>query len=597
MPRASSPGAGGHRRIVSALVALALVLTACSDDGDAPAGDADASAGSPPLVQAPPLEPEPETEPDAGPPRFEPDGYVAPLAVARFDEPPPPPASRAELERLARSLTDSAVDVAQGGAFSVLVVDEFGRDVLAHEADELRLPASTMKLVTAAAVLATFGSDARFETRVETTAPIGPDGRLDGQLLLVGSGDPALATAEYGRWIYPARPRTPFEELADTLVAAGLTRLDGDIIGVADRFAGPTVANGWPDRYFNSLDARYAGGLTIDGGLRTILTCPEPEPDDDAEDVADGEEGPVEPDGDAAASDAADAGNAGDEPDAGDDEPVDGSTIRAEDPCPELTRGPDAPASVTPIVRVDHAPDPAGNAAGELVRLLEERGVEVTGEGRAGTVEQRPIGRLAQVQSPPMEELLRFGVQRSDNHLMDGLFLAVGRARTGEGSFASGQRALQQVLQRLGIDTTGAVFADGSGLSRDDRLTVRQLVELDRAMLDTRFGPTWLSLMAVAGQSGTLRSRLANTVADGRFAGKTGTLRDTSALVGSVRAADGRRYHLGVIANDAGAAQWISRALIDELIQVAVADLDGCRVGEAGSAPGTLGRPPVAVAC
>jgi serine-type D-Ala-D-Ala carboxypeptidase/endopeptidase (penicillin-binding protein 4) len=572
--------------MVSVLIALALVLTACSAPADDEPDEPDEPSASAPLVEAPPLQP--DANGDTEPSRFDPDGYVAPLALARLDDPPPPPASRAELERLARSLTDSAVDAAQGGSFSVLVVDEFGRDVLAHEADELLLPASTMKLVTAAAVLATFGADARFVTRVETTAPIDPDGRLDGQLLLVGAGDPVLATAEYGRWIYPARPRTPFEELADTLVAAGLRQLDGDVIGVADRFAGPTVADGWPDRYFSSLDARYAGGLTIDGGLRTILTCPEPEPDDDADGEA------ADADGAEAADDAPDEP---DEPEEPEDEPVDGPTIRAEEPCPELTRGPDAPASVTPIVRVDHAPDPAGNAAGELVRLLEERGVEITGEGRAGSVEQRPIGRLAQVQSPPMEELLRFAVQRSDNHLTDGLFLAVGRARTGEGSFTSGERALQQVLQRLGIDTTGTVFADGSGLSRDDRLTVRQLVELDRAMLDTRFGPTWLSLMAVTGRSGTLESRLANTVADGRFAGKTGTLRDTSALVGSVRATDGRRYHLGVIANDAGAARWISRALIDELIQVFVADLDGCRVGEAGSAEGALGRPPVAVAC
>jgi serine-type D-Ala-D-Ala carboxypeptidase/endopeptidase (penicillin-binding protein 4) len=587
MPRASAPAVSCRRRAVSCLVALALILTACSAGDDVSSPEPEEPSAAQPLVQAPPLQP--DAEPEL--PRFDPDGYVAPLAVSRLDDPPPPPASRDELERLARALTDGALDAAQGGSFSVLVVDEYGRDVLAHGADELLLPASTMKLVTAAAALATFGSQARFETRVETTAPIDANGRLDGQLLLVGSGDPVLATAEYGRWVYPARPRTPFEELADGLVASGLTRLDGDVIGVADRFAGPTVADGWPDRYFNSLDARYAGGLTIDGGLRTVLSCPEPEPEDDADDDADADAGED-------AGDDAGTNDAVDEPvDESDEEAFNGTTIRAEEPCPELTRGPNALPSVTPIVRVDHAPDPAGNAAGELVRLLEERGVEVTGEGRAGAVEEQPIGRLARVESPPMEELLRFAVQRSDNHLTDGLFLAVGRARTGEGSFDSGERALQQVLQRLGIDTSGTVFADGSGLSREDRLSVRQLVELDRAMLDTRFGPTWLSLMAVTGESGTLQSRLANTVADGRFAGKTGTLRDTSALVGSVRAADGRRYHLGVISNDAGAGRWISRALIDELIQVFVADLDGCRVGEAGSAPGALGRPPVSVAC
>ncbi|MCC5949412.1 MAG: D-alanyl-D-alanine carboxypeptidase/D-alanyl-D-alanine-endopeptidase [Nitriliruptoraceae bacterium] len=560
MRRADAPVG---RALAAALTVLALALAACSA---APEDDPQAAGPARDALQVAPEAFVPEVDPDDAE-VVVPDltGFVAPLAVSAPSDPPPVPASRDALERLAASLLDGAIDAAEGGSFHLLVVDEHGREVVSHDPDAVVLPASTLKIVTAAAALGTFGPDAVFRTRVEATAPIDGDGHLRGTLHLIGSGDPVLATEEYARWVYPARPRTPLEELADQLVDRGLEVLDGDLVGVADRFSGPLVAEGWPERYFSSLDARYSDGLTVDAGLRTILTYPEP--DEDAED--DGDNGD---DGEAADSDADD----GADEDAGGDDP---------------------PPGVDPIVRVDHAREPAAHAAAELRRLLEDRGVEVRGEARAGMIEGTSVGRLASVDSPPMEELLRFAVQRSDNQITDAVFRAVGRARTGEGSFASGERALKQFLDRLGVEHDGAVFADGSGLSRDDRLTVRMLVDLDRAMLDTRYGPTWVSSMAVTGESGTLASRLAGTVADGRFAGKTGTLRDVSSLVGSVRAPDGRRYHLGVISNDAGAGRWISRALIDELILATVADLDGCTVRDAGESPGTLGRPPLAVAC
>jgi serine-type D-Ala-D-Ala carboxypeptidase/endopeptidase (penicillin-binding protein 4) len=519
-------------------VALAL-LVSCTGS-DAP-GALEQESSDPPVAlpaptptedAAPPVEPEPE-------PELEPEPEPEP------PPPPPPPASRDGLIAQASALLDAAKVDAEGGDFSVLVLDELGREVIAFRPDDALLPASTLKIVTAAAALSTFGPDARFGTRVEVTAPVRGDGVLDGELVLIGSGDPVLATAEYARWVYPARPRTPLEELADALVATGLTQIRGDVVGVADGFDGPNVATGWPDRYFSSLDARYADGLSVDGGLRTILTYPEP---------------PVPDDADPAVVDA------GAGPDDFGVEPAERSE--------ELALPTSILPEVDPIVRVDHAPDPAAHAAGELGRLLTDRGVELLGEPRSGEPSAASVGRLARVESPPLDELLRFAVQRSDNQITDAVFRAVGRARTGTGSFASGDRALRQVLDRYDIAHTQAQFADGSGLSRDDRATTRLLVDLDRAMRGSRHAATWGSLMAVTGRSGTLQTRLRGTVADGRFAGKTGTLQDVTGLVGTVYGDGPRRYHLAVIANDAGAARWVSRTLADELIILLVADLD-----------------------
>ena len=574
-------GAGGPtgvvadagNRLLGAIVAVVVLVAACSGGGTPvePEATHDGPPPAPPVedVEAPD---EPDDDADGGsdePSQADSDVEVAPDPPVEL---PPPPAGRDELIARTQELVDTAVVAADDVTLGVVVIDEHGRTIAAHRADESLLPASTMKVVTAAAILTTLGPDGRFRTRVDATAPIDADGLLRGDLLLLGGGDPALVTDEYTRWVYPSRPATPLASLADDLVAAGLRQVDGEVIGLAPGFTGPTRAEGWPDRYFSSFDARYASGLTVDAGLRTILTYPEPEPDEDADDEADaaeGEDADDAADDDAAEDDAADG-----------DDPQNGSEEEPEDLGP-------------PTVTVDHVQDPAAHAAAELVRLLEEREVEVTGASRSGEASAPPVGRLATVQSPPMDELLRFTVERSDNHFADGMFQTIGRVRTGEGSWIRGDRALRQMLDRFQIDHDGAVFADGSGLSRDDRLSPRLLVDLDRTMTDGPAAETWVSLMAVMGETGTLRQRLRGTVAQGRFRGKTGTLRDVTALSGAVIGDDGTRYHLAVLANDAdGPGRWVARELMDELALQLSAEVAGCDIVVIRIEPPENGGPP-----
>jgi serine-type D-Ala-D-Ala carboxypeptidase/endopeptidase (penicillin-binding protein 4) len=511
---------------------------------------------------------------------LEPAAFVPPpsvLAIAAQRDAPAPPDSRDALVATAREIVTAGVEAVGDAPFGVLVVDEHGREIVAHEPDQALLPASTLKIVTAASALLTFGADGRFTTSAKVTAPLDADGVLRGDLVVVGTGDPVLVTDEYARWVYPARPRTLLADLADAVAATGLERIEGDVIGVSDRFPGARTASGWPDRYFSSFDARYSDGLSVDAGLRTLLRYPEPEEDETDGDTDDG------------------AGTAGSEATDGDDPDATESGDEDDDASDDA---PDPEELGPPEVLVDHAPDPRQHASSEFARLLEERGVELAGAVRAGAPSGPIVGRLALVESPPMEELLRFAVQRSDNQITDGLFRAVGRARTGAGSWYRADRAARQVLDRLGVDHSQARFADGSGLSRDDRVTARLLVDLDRAMQATRHAAVWRSLMAVTGESGTLDGRLRGTIASGRFAGKTGTLRDVAGLTGTVTLDGQPRYHLAVIVNDAdGNQRWVARTVADELILALVADVDGCEVRVADAGEGPLGRPPVLARC
>jgi serine-type D-Ala-D-Ala carboxypeptidase/endopeptidase (penicillin-binding protein 4) len=463
------------------------------------------------------------------------------------------------------------------------VVDEAGREVVAFDPDRPLLPASTLKQVTAAAALTTLGASTQLRTVVDATAGIDPAGVLDGDLLVVGSGDPTLVTEEYARFVYPARPRTSLDALADQLVGLGLTRVTGSVLGTAPAFAEPSLPAGWRDAYLDSLDGRYVAGLTVDGGLVTDIRLPEV--DDEDTDDEDAEE-----DEDA------------DDEDAGEAE-EDAPPVNILDQLAAL--GSDVP----PTVRTSLAPDPVLHVASELTRMLRERGVEVVGEP-AAQVSDRPVAaRLGAVTSPPLAEVLRFTVQRSDNHLADALAVVTARARTRDGSWSAVPRAFEQVLDRFGVPTEGAVFADGSGLSRDDRSTARLLTELDRQLTGSaRFGGSWRSFQAVAGRSGTLDGRLRGTPAEGRLLGKTGTLRDVAALTGQVIALDAdpegparpdeRRYHLTVLGNEAdGTGRGVTRALVDEIALALVADLDGCELAPVGDVDGPLGRPPTEVRC
>jgi serine-type D-Ala-D-Ala carboxypeptidase/endopeptidase (penicillin-binding protein 4) len=124
-----------------------------------------------------------------------------------WPDPPEPevPEGRDELIARTQRVLAEAVAAASDAHLAVLVTDEYGREIVSHRPDDAVLPASTLKVVTAAALLMTVGPEATFTTRVEATAR-STGTALRGDLVLVGGGDPALATDEYGRWVYPARP-------------------------------------------------------------------------------------------------------------------------------------------------------------------------------------------------------------------------------------------------------------------------------------------------------------------------------------------------------------------------------------------------------
>jgi len=168
----------------------------------------------------------------------------------------------AQHERAASSAYQGALDaqVAHFGDACFLV--ERGTTVLAaHNADRPLLPASTQKLLTAAAALTTLGSDFRFETKVEASS----DGSTLDRLWFVGAGDPVIRTAEYA----DDGVSTPLEVLADAIVAKGIRRI-GTVVGDDSRYDSVRYLPTWSPSYQVEYDVGPIGALEVTESINLV---------------------------------------------------------------------------------------------------------------------------------------------------------------------------------------------------------------------------------------------------------------------------------------------------------------------------------------
>lgn len=154
---------------------------------------------------------------------------------------------------------------------SCLVVRERGRTLVSHRPDVPLVPASTQKLLVGAALLELVGDpQAAFTTAVVSERPP-VDGVVDGDVWLVGGGDPLLATEDFvARNGDQARRFTRFEDLADAIVDAGIVRIDGSILGDGSRYDDVLDVPTWIDRYREQVSAGPLSGLTVNQGLSTF---------------------------------------------------------------------------------------------------------------------------------------------------------------------------------------------------------------------------------------------------------------------------------------------------------------------------------------
>ena len=188
---------------------------------------------------------------------------------------------------------------------------------------------------------------------------------------------------------------------------------------------------------------------------------------------------------------------------------------------------------------------PPRAAATAFQRQLKRAGLLVRRGPRSGVTPPESTS-LATSQSPTIARLVASTNTPSDNFLAESLLKALGAAFGLKGSTAAGATVVRATVQKLGARPR---LLDGSGLSRRDRTTPRDVVNLIAAMDRSELAEPFESSLPIAGQTGTLSRRMRSTAARGRCHAKTGTLSDVSALAGFCETRAGRRVGFALLMN------------------------------------------------
>jgi D-alanyl-D-alanine carboxypeptidase/D-alanyl-D-alanine-endopeptidase (penicillin-binding protein 4) len=230
-----------------------------------------------------------------------------------------------------------------------------------------------------------------------------------------------------------------------------------------------------------------------------------------------------------------------------------------------------ASAAASGVVPTVATASPTGTAAAATAFALPGANTLAPGVAWAGTSAATPPGvrLLARHVAPPLGEVLRRTIKPSDPPLTRLLYLQLGlvgmAAEPGTDTTVLAEREVRRWLAGHAIDSAGLVLDNGSGLSRSERITPRQLAQVLQAAHAGRWAPELLMSLPVVGVDGTMRNRLKAGPAAGLARMKTGTLRNVTALAGFVDDPQGRPHVLVAIINheQAGAGRPALDALVD----------------------------------
>ncbi|HEY7172736.1 MAG TPA: D-alanyl-D-alanine carboxypeptidase/D-alanyl-D-alanine-endopeptidase [Vicinamibacterales bacterium] len=467
----------------------------------------------------------------------------------------PPPSQSDGLTQLAHSIGELLnTPVLERATFGI-AVHSLDRDQPIYQlnARKLLLPSSAMKIVTLAAAADQLGWDYTFSTRLVGTGPI-RHGALAGDLVVIGTGDPSIddwdgqATALFHQW-------------ADLLKAAGITRVDGRIVGDDNAFTDEPLGAGWA---WDDLAASYAtavGALQYNENTAQLVI---------AAGRAAGEPARIEINPPSAPVSVRNAVTT-----TPPSVPV-ALLIRPSPRGPSLDVRGTVPLNSVRHIRNVSVENPTLYFANAMRRALAANGIEVKGatvdvDDLPAPVPVEGLQPLLVHQSAPLANLAATMMKMSQNLYAETLLRAMGARDVGFGSFETGRSALQRTLATWGISPSDLMIADGSGLSRYNLLTAEALVAiLARVAADERLRDRFAAALPVAGRDGTLSERMRHTAAEGNLRAKTGSMSGARSLAGYVTDADGERLAFAIIANNYDASSdTISRALDGIAIQLA----------------------------
>lgn len=469
------------------------------------------------------------------------------LAACAAAAPPSPNRGTALAERLRAALpawTSLGLSVRDADTGEVL---------LELDGERALVPASTLKVFTGAAMLHYFGRDHRFETWLAFRGKRA-GGRLEGDLVVVGAGDPSLGAEGDERDAGPL-----LKDWVAAVKGLGIRRITGDVVGDASHFDDRPLSPYalWEDvgNYYGAVTSglaflRNEYHLRLRSGERpgdgTLVLGSDPE--DTGIDIFENR---------------VLAGPRG----SGDQAYLFGGPDcrirRVEGTIPPGRKG---------FVLRGSLPDPAQTCAAALRDALLLEGVAVNGQARsdhlvlASSAGGESLDVIHRHLSAPLVELVGRMNRKSDNVYAEQFCKLLGRKVSGEGSWEAGTRVLRRFAQFAGAPVDGVTIKDGSGLSRYNAMTARCLAAMLAWIHGRKALKGFEESLPLAGRDLALTRRFASRALTGRLRAKTGMQERVWSLAGYLRTRSGRNLALALLVNEAPEATAQINRPVEELL-------------------------------
>lgn len=435
-----------------------------------------------------------------------------------------------------------------------------GKVVFENDSEKYFVPASNMKSVTVAAALERLGPDFRFVTSVFAAALPDANGVITGDLRIYGRGDISISTAFFGT--SSRDPETYYkgiDRLVDKIVAAGVKRIEGNIVGDESHFRGNATPLGWEwddlQWYYGAeISALPINDNAIDVSVRPgsvgspcVVTISPPNTLVQVSNRC-----------------------------------MTGSSSRTFFIKKALDRNVIEIGGTMPVGEGFSGSitfSRPGDLFVELLKLrLKARGVVITGAPRLGNPsEAQPRIEIAKLESPQFREIAAKTMKPSQNLYTETILWTMGEQSRTSGSIVDssnlGINVVKGFLSSIGV-IDGVVQYDGSGLSRHNLIAPAALVTLYNYMSkQSRNSQAWRDSLTIGGVDGTLGKRFKGTAAFDNMRGKTGTMDQVSTLSGYVTTAAGEQLVVSIMVN--GVANVRDRiSLIDDVV-VSLANFNG----------------------
>ena len=466
------------------------------------------------------------------------------------------------------------------GFFAVKIVSLDSAHVIYEQnPNKFVRPASNMKLYTVAAAFDRLTPDYHFVTSVYAREKP-EDGKIKGDLIVYGRGDPSIA-ARFNNGDY----FKSINDLADRIVAGGVKRVKGDLVGDESYFNGDSYGSGWEWE-----DLQWSYGAPV-----SALSM-----NDNAIDLT------VRPSERSGAPVVITTG------------PPANTFMTIVNRATTSARGSKSDLNIHRVLGANTLeisgslaigdngftggvaiPDPALAFAAMLRDALIKRGVKI--DGRLRTVNSRTGGsivpspfasllqltnipqppapiEIASLQSPPFSIIAAHTLKPSQNQYTELILRTLGKIRssvtttdqaTARRAAASdeefGLAVVRDFLHQTGISDAELELNDGSGLSRNDLITANDTVQLLTFMSKHKYFAQFRDALPIAGVDGTLRTRMRGTPAEGNVRAKTGSLSSVASLSGYVTTAAGEHLVFSMMLNNYPDAAAVRRDSIDAI--------------------------------